>query len=46
MGEHAAIVEAALERDADRAVDLLVAHIRGTAEWFVTGAAAAIAAES
>jgi DNA-binding GntR family transcriptional regulator len=39
--EHAGIAEAALDRDADTAVDRLVQHIRGTADWLVSGAAEA-----
>jgi DNA-binding GntR family transcriptional regulator len=34
--EHTALVEAVTERDADRAADLLVAHIAHTAQLLIT----------
>src|SRR5262249_20239045 len=34
--EHAALVDATIERDADRAADLLVAHIAHTAQLLIT----------
>jgi GntR family transcriptional regulator, carbon starvation induced regulator len=44
--EHAGIVDAALERDVDTAVERLVNHIRGTTEWLISGAAEAAVSDA